>query len=309
MFDVKYSIAIRKKSNKIEFFWDNPSFMFQECQIDSLGKYWFADPFVFAWKDVTYIFFEAFDLVSRKGKIGYCILNKDGSCTIPKIVIDEDYHLSFPNVFIDNGDIYMMPESCGDNTVKLYRAVSFPDVWEASETILPDSFACDSVLINTDGSRYLLTNELYRNVPGKGSQGCYVKLLIYKINHFTTQDYGIRIKDGDDGVRNAGKVFNIKDKLYRVGQDCRNREYGRGLVFYEIDSIEAYIEHEVSRFDRDIFESHIKRNSAETLLGVHTYNFNDNYEVIDFYIKKDPSGTVLFKRKFSRYWNFLKRHL
>ena len=276
--------------------------------IDDLGKYWYADPFVFKWESKTYIFFEAFDRVLRLGKIGYSILNEDGSWTLPKIVIDEEYHLSFPNVFIENGDIYMMPESCADNTVKLYKAISFPDVWEVSDIILPDVFACDSVLIDVNDSRYLITNELFRNVPNNGSQGCYVKLFVYRLNHFSTIDYGNRIKEGDDGIRNAGKAFSLNGKLYRIGQDCRNKEYGRGIVLFEIENFEPYIEKEIKRYERELFDSHIERSGSEKLMGVHTYNFNDDFEVIDFYIKQDPSISILLQRKITRLWNFLKRH-
>lgn len=309
MEEVKYSIAVRRKQNRSEFFWNISKFIFRDCQLDDLGLYWYADPFIFERNNTIYLFFEAFDRVEKKGKIGYSYLTPEGKWSTPRIIIDEKFHLSFPNVFEEDDIIYMMPESCADNTVKLYKAVVFPDVWEAADSILPDSFSCDSVFIDTCSSRYLLTNELYRNVPGNGSQGCYVKLFIYKLNRFKTIDYGQRIKDGDDGIRNAGKIIYQDNKYYRIGQDCRNREYGRGLVLFEIDSLEPYREHEVNRFDRDYFESHIDRVGTTKLRGVHTYNSNDKFEVIDFYVNDQPSKQILLKRKITRIWSFLRRHI
>ena len=46
-----------------------------------------------------------------------------------------------------------------------------------------------------------------------------------------------------------GKVFSENGRMVRVGQNCIG-EYGKGLVFYEIDDVEPeYREHEIKRIE------------------------------------------------------------
>lgn len=65
-----------------------------------------------------------------KGKEAYSILCEDGTWSSLKVIIDEKYHLSFPNIFEYGGKMYIMPEMSEDYSLKLYEAVSFPDEWK-----------------------------------------------------------------------------------------------------------------------------------------------------------------------------------
>ena len=200
-----YRVAIRSKESPDDFFWKHKDYQFIECPIDSKGKYWFADPFLFEKDGITYIFYEALDLVTKLGKIGYSIYNEDGTCSDPKIVIDEKFHMSFPNIFEYNGEIYIMPETCGDWRVRLYKAVKFPDAWEPADILLPDAYACDSIILEEDGKRWLLANEMYHHPPVDSFGSCWVKNVLYEINGLTVADGGVKVAEGDFGIRNAGK--------------------------------------------------------------------------------------------------------
>ena len=57
------------------FFWETNDYLFEECKIECNGRYWLADPFLFERNGITYIFFEALDLITKVGKIGYSIRN------------------------------------------------------------------------------------------------------------------------------------------------------------------------------------------------------------------------------------------
>ena len=50
--------------------------------------------------------------------------------TIRKVVLDEEFHLSYPYVFEWKNEYYLIPESNEDLAVRLYKAESFPDKWE-----------------------------------------------------------------------------------------------------------------------------------------------------------------------------------
>ena len=106
-----YSVGIRRRINALDHFWQHDDYEFIECKIDTCGgRYWFADPFLFERDGITYLFFEAFDLVECKGKEAYSILCEDGTWSSLKVIIDEKYHLSFPNIFEYGGKMYIMPE-------------------------------------------------------------------------------------------------------------------------------------------------------------------------------------------------------
>lgn len=300
-----YSVAIRRRINASDHFWQHDDYEFIECKIDTCGdRYWFADPFLFEKDGTTYLFFEAFDLVERKGKEGYSILREDGTWSPLKIIINEKYHLSFPNIFEYDGKIYIMPEMSEDYSLKLYEAVSFPNEWKITQEVLPDIYACDSVFIEKKGSKYLLTNEMYHNVPNGQYASCWVKNYLYPMNGLKVVGDGVKVADGDYGIRNAGKTFISDSKLYRIGQDCCDRLYGRGMVLFEITSLNPYNEVEVKSWNCEEIAKHICTSHNENIIGSHTYNFSEHYEVIDF-----SSFQILSTRvKILRKWHNVKRN-
>ena len=278
-----YSLAIRKRLNEEDHFWCHSDYTFTEVSIDDKGMYWFADPFVFEKDGVTYIFYEAFDLVQQKGLIGYSIFNQmTGEGSDPTIIINEPYHLSFPNIFEYKGDIYIMPESCEDYTLHLYKAIHFPNEWERVYDVLPDAFVCDSIFIEKKKEQYLLTNELCHHTPNGTYPSCWLKNYLYKVDGIKVLDDGIKVGEGEYGTRNAGKSFEENGKLYRIGQDCRFKSYGRGMVLFEVQSLSPYLETQIDAWVYDDMDSHIKRQNNSELIGVHTYNFSKNYEIVDF---------------------------
>ena len=86
------------------------------------------------------------------------------------------------------------------------------------------------------------------------------------------------IKDASH-ARMAGRIINDGGRLIRPSQDCAG-EYGRGVSFREIRAIsrDYYEEAELAYISaEDIRLS----NSKRQYWGVHTYNVNERYEVID----------------------------
>ncbi len=278
-----YSLAIRKRLDDNDHFWCHADYSFLEVRIPSKGKYWFADPFVFEKDGVTYIFYEAFDLIQQRGLIGYSVFNQstyEGSA--PTIIIDEPFHLSFPNIFEYNGDIYIMPESCEDYTLHLYKATQFPEEWERVYDVLPDAFVCDSIFMTKDDEHYLLTNNLYHHTPTGTYPSCWLKNYLYRVDGVKVLDDGVKVAEGEFGTRNAGKSFEENGKLYRMGQDCRFKGYGRGMVLFEVQSLSPYSEKQLSSWTYEDMNWRIERTDNSALLGVHTYNFSKNFEIIDF---------------------------
>lgn len=101
-------------------------------------RYWVADPFVFEYDGETYIFAELFDYLRRRGVIGYSKLGSNGNFSRWKEIIVEPYHMSYPQIFEYDGEIYIVPETGSGRTLDMYRAVDFPDKWEKSVNLAKD---------------------------------------------------------------------------------------------------------------------------------------------------------------------------
>lgn len=291
-----YSIAIRRRENSNDYFWKHQDYSFIDCKIPGHNRFWFADPFLFEHNQTLYVFYEAYDLVERKGKIGYSIIKGD-QATEPAIIIDEPYHLSFPNIFEYQGNIYIMPESSTDYRVKLFRAVNFPDEWEPADTVLPEAYAVDSIFLQDNNTTYLLANERYHHPPVGKLSSCWVKNMLYPLNsELKAISRGELVAEGEYGVRNAGASILTDNMLIRVGQNCNDGNYGQGLVFNQVESVSPYKEKELLYIDAKEMRQHITASVSETIVGTHTYNHSEHYEVIDLIFRRPISKWLKIKR-------------
>jgi len=199
-------------------------------QEPAIGTYE-ADPFLF--KD--YLFFELYDY--DKGVIA---CRKDGKTDV---VLTRPYHLSFPCVFEDKGDVYMIPETVQNRRLELYRAKNFPYGWELVKVIKAGWFD-DPIIHKFEDTFYLFTTEGENN------------LRVFSAKNLT-DDWELLWSDSSKQYRSAGKIFKQKDRWIRPVQDCEKR-YGGGLIFYEL---EGFKHKELTRFYLDA-----------PFTGCHTYN-------------------------------------
>ncbi len=231
---------------------------------------WVADPFLVEFKGEMYLFAEVFLWRSeRNGKIGYCKWEGDafGEWTI---TMDRHWHLSYPNVWVENDHLYMVPESYQLGEVVLYELVEFPDKWRKVKSILSDVGYCDTTFLHDKSGDYLFTFE--RRDPSPEGTG-----LMYKKNDAGEYVDKIVLSDSLDGSRCGGNFFKKNGKWIRVGQDC-TKEYGGGLVFFEVDSIyPEYKEHVIKRIGPENLYSKWQKKYR----GIHTYNKCGDFRVID----------------------------
>lgn len=192
-------------------------------------RYWVADPFVFEYDGETYIFAELFDYLRRRGVIGYSKLGSNGNFSRWKEIIVEPYHMSYPQIFEYDGEIYIVPETGSGRTLDMYRAVDFPDKWEKSVNLAKDVVFADTTLLNRGGKLYALACDMERT---KNSE-----LVLFGVNEnmkLCSTELGCVVNDPVT-ARAAGEMFEYGGKLMRVSQDC-SEEYGKRLNFLEVDS-------------------------------------------------------------------------
>lgn len=230
-------------------------------------RYWAADPFLFEYQGKTYIFAELYDYIRRRGVLGYCEL-KNGKNTRWKPVIKEKYHLSYPYIVKKGKDIFVLPEAGASNSLYYYRAIKFPEKW-VKERILRDNVKfADTTPIKWKDNFYGLAYDVQHEEH-------YCLWLL----DFEDKEKDQKIIFDSIGYRRpAGKVFKYREKNIRPAQNCEN-QYGEGLIFYEYhisDKIE-YSEKEICR----LFPEDLNFSRSMLMDGMHTYNSNRSFEVID----------------------------
>lgn len=233
---------------------------------------WAADPFLFTDNGKLYLFAELWDYRKGRAGIGYQVLSDQSPKW--KVVIEEDYHLSYPNIMRLNGQIYICPESCNDRSVYFYRAVSFPDKWEKQKPIITGKDYSDTTFLKRGDVLYGFTCRWHENPH---------KLDIFKIEDGKVEYSPANpIVEGGALARPGGNFFEENGKTIRVNQDC-SEYYGKALVFTELDFHWPDFDEKVIK---RIEFSDIELDQKEKAIGIHTYNQCGNYEVIDFKIKK-----------------------
>jgi hypothetical protein len=123
------------------------------------GQRFYADPFVFEWQDRLYLFVEEYPYALGHGIISVAECRADGSMETPRAVLEEPHHLSYPQVFAHDGEVYMIPESSCSNELVLYRAAQFPHSWVREAVLVAGKKLNDMTLLVRDDRFWLLGTE------------------------------------------------------------------------------------------------------------------------------------------------------
>lgn len=249
-------------------------------------RYTAADPFLFNYKGVKYLFAEILDKKTNLGNLGYAVFDgeKFGEW---KIVISEPYHLSYPNVFEYNGNIYIVPEANQSETIYAYKAVDFPDKWEKCPPILSGIRCVDTTFLTGDGVHLMFTYDI--------TDGNEKKLKVYSVDEAgnAAEYYKAPISTDEASARHGGNFFTYRGDTIRVSQDC-DGDYGKALVFSKVQKCDAsgYSETLVQRIVPEDLKIDVK-----DVTGIHTYNTDGELEVIDMHVPDRGIYTQLMRIK------------
>lgn len=123
------------------------------------GQRFYADPFVFEWQGRLYLFVEEYAYALGRGVLSVAECRADGSMEAPRVVLEEAHHLSYPQVFAHDGEVYMIPESSGGNELVLYRAEQFPHNWVREAVLVAGRKLNDMTLLTRDDRFWLIGTE------------------------------------------------------------------------------------------------------------------------------------------------------
>jgi hypothetical protein len=175
-----------------------------------------------------FMFFEVMNRETGQGDIGYAESADGRKWKYRKIIIHEEFHLSYPYVFEWNNSYYLIPESTKDLSVRLYKAISFPEKWEYVGNLLSGvRYADPSIFRYKDKWWMFVCTENY-------------DLNLYYSEHLLTgwkpHPMSPIIKQNKNISRPGGRVFVYNDQLYRLTQDD-SPSYGIQVFAFEITKL------------------------------------------------------------------------
>ena len=190
-----------------------------------------ADPFLFVHNLRLYIFFEI-QTDFGIGEIWAHSMDAHGAWINHGQVLKEDFHLSYPQVFLHDGKVWMIPETASSGKVWLYTADPCPNKWRKVRVLIDEPLLDPSIIFQPEGIFLLgttLTDELKLYFSADLEQ------------EFVSSGFVI---SNDKAIsRNAGKPLHIHDVIYRVAQNCKYT-YGQNISLLEIEqlSVDGYSE-------------------------------------------------------------------
>ena len=238
--------------------------------MESPSDRFYADPCIVEREGHHFVFIEDYLYSEGRGMISCFEIFEDGSLSTPVRVLEREYHLSYPFVFEQDGQMYMIPESAANRTVELYRATSFPVEWQLERLLLEDVLALDPTLLVHDEKLWL-----FASVPEEGAN-VGDELSVFVSDSLSGQWIPHPRNPVVSDIRRArpaGRIFIHGNELVRPGQDS-SQTYGYAVVLNRIEALNdtEYREHPISRIE----PTWTRRN-----LATHTYSFDSRYEVLD----------------------------
>lgn len=298
-----WQIAFRKKGGVPLYKGNGNNFIL----VKNSNRYWRADPFVFKYNDKNYLFAELYDRKKQKGVLGVAKLTGN-KCSRFKVFLDLQYHLSYPCIYENSEGVFMIPECCESGKISIYKCIDFPHKWEIYKTIKNIAAVDTTPIFDKNGfPMAYLSSEFDTDSGGNNNLlGINKKLDVTNIYSDNTT------------CRCAGHLINDNVLLRPVQDDTST--YGNCMYFYIIDNsdIVDFKEHQYIRVlppcrtenNADITISLVENPKNLEFIGVHTYNSNSDYEVIDLLVKKQANGVVFWRNKgklINKYIKKLKR--
>ena len=232
-----------------------------------------ADPCVVEFEGQTAVFIEEMEFVNNIGYLSVIEFDlNDNPILPPKKIIQKPYHMSYPNVFESNDDLYMIPETQKNSTIELYRCTKFPYDWEFVKNLMENVRAVDSTIFYHDKKYWLFANM----IENRGAS-THDELFLFSSETLLGQDWRSHpqnpIVSDARCARPAGKIFQYDGIWYRPAQDCSDG-YGKAINFQRIDLIneDEYCETTVSRIDA---------NWDKDIMRTHTFSHAGRFTFID----------------------------
>lgn len=191
-----------------------------------------ADPFLLRHDAGWELYFEVLLAASGKGVIGRATSIDGLTWTYDHIVLEEPFHLAYPQVFPWNGQVWLVPETLGAEAVRLYRLRCDRSTFDWVADLLPGRWA-DPSLLHHAGRWWMWA--------------CSTPFQNRTLQLFSADDLlgpwhehpaSPIVTDDKTRARPGGRVIVVDGRPVRFAQDCLPR-YGSRLRAFEILRLDA----------------------------------------------------------------------
>ncbi|UFX46970.1 hypothetical protein HAP47_0010015 [Bradyrhizobium sp. 41S5] len=194
------------------------------------GNRFYADPFPVKWQGRTFVFFEDLDHRTGKGIISAIEFDGKGPIGTAMPVLEEPWHLSYPFLIEDSGELWMIPESTAHRDVPIYKCIRFPDKWERHSTLLSGLELADVTVTQHNGLHYMFG--AWRDGTGGYSDTLAIYYAGQLLGPWQPHAANPILMDRAT-TRPAGNFVTVNGRLWRPVQDCTDG-YGAALGLAEV---------------------------------------------------------------------------
>ena len=230
-------------------------------------EYWFADPFIL---DVTpeyiYVLAEAMPSTNHKGVIAKLTIERSSMTIINvEVILEEPWHLSFPNIMRKDGHIYVYPESAYGKKLYLYELTEDKNGKTALKRI---QTLCDDVIWDTD-----ITELFGESLLFTAHQDDF-HLDIYRWDvEQNRYIYSESIESAEQNMRMAGSCFEHKGSIIYPSQISTPYIYGKAVQLRQISLRNDKLELKEIRT--------ITPPKGLLYRGLHTFNTDKGLTIVD----------------------------
>lgn len=287
-FEEIYTIGYRNRDGHTLL--DSNLLSFDRIPYDN--NFWYADPILTTYQGKTYLLMESFDMRTQLGSIACAEFGEDGKLLQPRIIIQEKYHMSFPMVFFWNEELYMIPETCGNRSLNLYRCEGDIEKWTLVKSFPVEEKLVDTVVIAChDNHVELICSALHPKNPFSDK---WQRFRIVK----EAEDYRLEAdvafnarKDYNYGYRMAGSLITEGDAVILPTQESTDIDYGAYLYLNDFSGRDITSMPVLKKVTVD----HILLPDVEQKeqIGVHSYALSEKLEVVDMrYFRFSPKNRM-----------------
>ena len=233
-----------------------------------------ADPFGVQRGDSTHVFVEAFDYRTKHAVIEHHEFGPGLVWRQKSTALARPFHLSYPFLVEQDGEVFMIPESQRNNEIALYRARQFPDDWVRETALLPGLPGAEASVLRHEGRWWMFFTLV--GPQARDQRELHVAYADRLTGPWKTCDQNPILVD-HAGARPGGTPFVGPDgRVVLPVQDC-SETYGgalRFLRFTTLDPRRITVEHLPCRLTGDLI-------SATHHDGLHTLSACGNLTLID----------------------------
>ena len=287
-FEEIYTIAYRNRQGQTLL--DSDLLQFNRIPYDD--TFWYADPILTVYRGETVLLMESFDMRTQTGSIACAKFDDAGRLSAPKVILQEPYHMSFPMVFTWNDDLYMIPETCGNRSLNLYRCEGDIEKWTLVKSFPVEEELVDTVVTGIQEDHVELHCSALHEKDKFKNKWQKFRILKDRDDFRLEADTAFNAnRDYNNGYRMAGSLITEGDIPILPTQESTDIDYGAYLYLNDFSG-------------RDITSLPVlKKVTPDNILlpdvdqkeqiGVHSYGLTEKIEVVDMrYFRFSPRNRL-----------------